>query len=205
MPLFKHKFIGTLAAGDQFSYQWHSNSIRDVDGAHAAAIIWNAALWNGATAGNGWKDHVTAGVSMTAVITSEITIATGFQTLRRETPQVIVGVASGNALPADVSLVVSLRSALANRSGRGRFYLPQPAASSLTSTGRVSADVVGDLMAALNGAWAGYNTGVDQPTIYSTTFRVMRNLVSFDVGDLFDTQRRRENKVTEVRSSLAMP
>jgi hypothetical protein len=205
MPLFLHKFSGLCAAGDQFSYQWYANSIRDIDTAHAAAIVWNQVLWNGATAGNGYKDHVTADVSMAAVITAEINVATGLQSFRRETGQVIAGAAGGNAMPADVALCVSLRSALANRSGRGRFYLPQPAAGSLTSTGRASADLVNDLIAALGLAWAGYNTGVDRPTIYSRTFRVMRNLVSFDVGDLFDTQRRRENKVTQVRVSAAMP
>ena len=205
MPLFKHRFVGRCAAGDQFSYQWYADSIRDIDTAHSAAIVWNQTLWNGATAGNGYKDHVTADVAMNTVITSEITLATGRQTLRRENGQLIAGVAAANALPADCALVVSLRSALATRSGRGRFYLPQPAASNLTSDGRATADLVTDLIAALSAAWAGYNTGVDRPVIYSPTFRVVRPLVTFNIGDLFDTQRRRENKVAEVRVGATMP
>jgi hypothetical protein len=205
MPLFKHRFQGALAAGDEFSYQWYSNEIRDIATAHGAALVWNQTLWNGSVAGNGFKDHCTVGVFMTSVITSEITPATGRQTLRRETAQVIAGVAAGNALPADCSLVVSLRTDLATRSGRGRFYLPQPAASNLTVDGGVAADLINDLMASLTAAWAAYNTGVDRPVIYSPTFRVSRNITSFNIGDRWDTQRRRENKVKEIRTTTAMP
>lgn len=205
MPLYRHRFVGRCAAGDQFSYQWHVSSIRDIDTAHAAVIVWNQNVWNGASAGNGWKDHVTADVAMNSVITSEINIPDGKQLARRETGQLIAGVAAGSALPADCAVVVSLRSALPQRTGRGRFYMPQPAASNLTADGRMTADLVNDLMASLTAAWAAYNTGVDRPVIYSTTFRVTRPLVSFNVGDLYDTQRRRENKVAEVRTTANMP
>lgn len=205
MTLYRHRFTGKCAAGDQFSYQWYANSIRTVDGAHTAAITWNQVLWDGATAGNGYKDHCTADVSMLGVITAEINVADGKQLQRRETGTVIAGVQAGNALPADASLVVSLRSALPQRTGRGRFYLPQPGASNMTTTGRVSADMQNDIVSALVAAWSGYDTGVDKPCLYSPTFRVIRALVTFNVGDLFDTQRRRENKVTELRVSANIP
>jgi hypothetical protein len=205
MPLHLHRFVGKCAAGDMFSYGWYANGIRDLDTAHNAAVLWNAALWNGATAGNGYKDHTTADVSMLRVITAEITPSTGYQTVRKDSDQVIAGVAAGNACPADVALVISLRTTLARRAGRGRFYLPQPAASQLTSTGRVLPDLIGDLIGALSAAWAAYNTATDRPVLYSRTAHTIRNLVSFDIGDLFDTQRRRENKLTEVRSSASMP
>lgn len=205
MPLYKHTFIGKCAAGDQFSYSWCANSIRDIDTAHAAVLVWNQTLWNGAVVGNGYKDHVTADVSMISVKTAELNMADGKQLALRQNGQVIAGVAAGNALPADVALVVSLRTAFPQVSGRGRFYLPQPAASQLTSLGKVAADIVSDTMASLTAAWAAYNTGVDRPVIYSPTFNLTRTLTSFDIGDLYDTQRRRENKVTEVRTTAAMP
>lgn len=205
MPLHLHRFIGTLAAGDQFSYGWHASGIRDIDLAHNAAILWNAALWNGATAGNGYKDHVTAGTAMTSVITVEKNPATNTQSFRRETTQLIPGVAAGSAAGADTALCVSLRTEFATRAGRGRFYLPQPAVSNITATGRVAADLVGDIMASLNAAWAAYNTATDRPVIYSAIFHTITEVTDFDIGDLFDTQRRRENKVTEVRQRLPMP
>jgi hypothetical protein len=104
-----------------------------------------------------------------------------------------------------VSLVISLRTDISNRRNRGRFYLPQPAASQTTATGRVLADLITDLGASLAAAWSGYNTASDRPVIYSRTGRTTRNIVSFNVGDLFDTQRRRENKLLEARTTTAMP
>lgn len=205
MAIYKHSFIGVCAAGDMFSYSWWANSIRSISDAHSAAIVWNQTLWNGASAGNGYKDHLTADVSMTSVKTAQINIADGKQLALRQNGQVIAGVAGGNALPADVAVVVSLRTDFPQRSGRGRFYLPQPAASQLTSVGKLAADLVNDTVSSLAAAWAAYNTGVDRPCIYSPTFRLTRNITSFDIGDLADTQRRRENKVTEVRVANNMP
>jgi hypothetical protein len=205
MPIYRHRFIGQCAAGDQFSYQWHANSIRSIADAHSAALAWNLALWNGATAGNGYKDHVTSDVQGLTVITAQINVADGRQLARRETGQVVIGLQAGNALPADVALCVSLRTDFPQVSGRGRFYLPQPNAANLTSNGKVAADFQNDVVAALTGAWAGYNTGVDRPCLYSPTFRITRDITSFNVGDLYDTQRRRENKITELRVVANMP
>lgn len=205
MPLYRHRFVGICAAGDEWSYQWYADSIRAIDAAHAAAIVWQQGVWLGATANNGWRDHVAVNVFTSSVITAQINVADGKQLLRRETGLTIAGVSAGNSLPADVALVVSLRTDLPQRTGRGRFYMPQPAASSLTLDGRVAADVVNDLDASLTAAWAGYNTGVDRPVVYSPTFRVTRPITSYNIGDLFDTQRRRENKVKEVRLTHVMP
>lgn len=205
MPLYQHRFSGHTSSNETFMYTWWANSIRSLADAHTAAQAWNALLWNGATAGNGYKDHVTANVGMDNVTTVTITQATGLQTARLDAAQAIPGVAAGAPFPADVALVISLRTQLANRQGRGRFYLPQPAASQTTATGRVLADLITDLGASLAAAWAGYNTTNDRPVIYSRTSKQIQNVTSFNVGDLFDTQRRRENKLLEARTVTAMP
>ena len=84
---------------------------------------------------------------------------------------------------------------------------PHLGASTAEATvgGRVQVDLVNDLMASLTAAWAAYNTASDRPVLYSRTDRLLRNIVSFNIGDLFDTQRRRENKVLETRVSAAIP
>lgn len=205
MPLYEHAFTGSTAEGETFTYTWWANSIRSLNDAHASAMGWNLTLWNGATAGNGLKDHVTAGVSMQSIKTITVDIATGLQSTRADTVQVMPGVAAGPALPGDVALVVSLRTALATRRGRGRFYLPQPAASQLAVTGRVLADFVTDLVASLTAAWSGYNTGLDRPVVYSRTGRSIQNITTFNIGDLYDTQRRRQNKLPETRLGNNMP
>lgn len=205
MALYQHRFIGHTADGDVFMYSWWADSTRTLANAQAAAVTWNATLWGGATAGNGLEDHVTAQVGMDLVTTVEITESSGLQTARVDTAQSLDGVAAGSALPADVALVVSLRTGLANRRGRGRFYLPQPAASQVTTNGRVLADFITDLGASLNAAWDAYNTATDVPVVYSRAARDTNVIVSFDIGDLYDTQRRRENSQVEARTSTVMP
>lgn len=107
-------------------------------------------------------------------------------------------------MPADVALVVSLRTSLANRRGRGRFYLPQPAALTLTAAGRYDPALQQELVDALEFAWNGY-TSVGDPVVYSRVNRSVQDITSFDVGDLFDSQRRRENALSESRITSAMP
>ena len=205
MPLYQHRFSGHTASNETFMYTWWANSIRSLADAQTAALAWNALLWGGATAGNGYEDHVTTNVGVDQVTTVTIDPLTGLQSARVDTAQNIDGVVVGNPMPADVALVVSLRSGLANRRGRGRFYLPQPAVANLTTDGRVIADLVTDLGSSLAAAWASYNTANDRPVIYSRTGRTFVNITSFNVGDLFDTQRRRENKLLEARTVTAMP
>lgn len=205
MPLYQHRFSGHTASNETFMYTWWANSIRSIADAQTAALAWNALLWGGATAGNGYEDHVTTNVGVDSVTTVLIDPLTGLQTSRVDTAQNLDGVVVGNPMPADVALVISLRSVLANRRGRGRFYLPQPGVVNLTADGRVVADLVSDLSASLAAAWASYNTTNDRPVIYSRAGRSFVNITSFNVGDLFDTQRRRENKLLEARTTTNMP
>lgn len=205
MPLYQHRFSGHTASNETFMYTWWAQSIRSIGDAQTAALAWNALLWGGATPGNGYEDHVTLNIGVDTVTTVLIDPLTGLQTSRVDTAQNLDGVVVGVPMPADVSLVVSLRTALANRRGRGRFYLPQPATANLTADGRVIADLIADLSASLAAAWASYNTTNDRPVVYSRAARSVQNITSFNVGDLFDTQRRRENKLLEARTVTAMP
>jgi len=205
MALYRHVFQGKCAAGDIFTYTWHADSVRTTSAAHSAAVVWNDTLWNGATVGNGYKDHVTADVAMQEVVTTQIDPLTGKGLSQARSGQSIAGVATGNALSADTALVVSIRTALPQRTGRGRFYLPQPAASNITSTGRWTADFINDIIAALTSAWAAYETVNDHLVIYSPTFHVTRDATGFNVGDLAGTQRRRENKIPPTRTSGTLP
>lgn len=205
MTLFYHRFTGALVAGDQFSYGWYSSSLRTLAAAQTAAVAWNATLWNGASAGNGYKDHCIPGTTMLNVTTIQVDITNNKQLARADTAQVIAGVAAGNPMPGDVALCVSTRSAIPRRDGRGRFYLPQPAASEMTAGGRVLADFVADVKASLLAAWTAYNSASDRPVLWGRTSHVQTSIVSYDIADLYATQRRRENKVIPARSSQAMP
>jgi hypothetical protein len=202
MALYQHRFRGALPSGDIFIFSWWANSIRTTANANAAASTWLTAFTGGAS---GFASKVTAGVVFNRVSTGLINPAGGGQTELAEATVNIPGTAAGNSLPPIVALVVSLRTALANRRGRGRLYLPPLASSSLTTLGKVSTTTVTDINTALTTAWTGYNTGTDRPVVYSRTSGTFQNITSFNIGDLFDTQRRRDSAVAETRASVNMP
>jgi hypothetical protein len=205
MPLYQHRFIGILASGDQFSFSWWSDNSLTIDSSHGNAITWAETLWNGQDTLPGYATLCSADVSIQRITTGEISPLTGQQQTLRESNVNIPGTSESSALPADVAIVVSLRSPVANRTGRGRFYLPQPTTNALTAVGRLDETAQSTIVDALTAAWTQANAAGENPVIYSRTQRATREITSFNVGDLFDTQRRRENALTENRVSAPMP
>jgi len=186
-------------------FTWWADSARSSGDAHAAAEAWVSALYAGATAGNGLEDHTATTVGLDSVTTVLVDAATGTQITRVDSALSIDGVSASNTLPSDNAVVVSLRTATPTRSGRGRFYLPPVTVTDVETTGRVLADLITDLSASLTTAWTGYNSASDTPVVYSRTQRLFRPVTSFDIGDLFDTQRGREDNLVEARTSASMP
>lgn len=205
MPLYQHRFRGTTAVGDIFVFSWWADDSRATGAANTAAAAWVTTLMQGVSAGNGLQDHLNTAVSIDMASTGLIDPATGLQSELVETPTTLPGLAAANPLPSDVALVVSLRTALANRRGRGRFYLPQLVVTDVTAEARVSADAVTDITSSLSLAWTGYNSATARPVVYSRTGRSTQDITSFDIGNLFDTQRRRENSAVEARQAAPMP
>lgn len=205
MPLYQHRFIGNLASGDVFSFSWWSETSLTIDSSHGNAITWAETLWNGQDTLPGYATLCSADVSIQRITTGEISPDTGQQQTLRESNVNIPGTSESSALPADVAIVVSLRSPVANRTGRGRFYLPQPTTDALTAVGRLDETAQDTIVDALLAAWTQANAAGENPVIYSRTQRATREINSFNVGDLFDTQRRRENALTENRVSAPMP
>jgi hypothetical protein len=205
MALYQHRFFGHTAGGENWMFTWWADSARSLASAQAAAVTWVQTLLNGATAGNGLEDHMATTVGLDGVTTVEITALTGHQVSREDTVVSHDGVSASNTLPSDVALVVSLRTATPTRAGRGRFFLPPLTVADVAADGRVTTDAVADIVASLTAAFTGYNSASDNPVVYSRSQRLSRNITSFDVGDLFDTQRGREGNLIQARTSAAMP
>lgn len=199
MPLFQLQYAGHTDEGETWNFSWWADSTGTVDTVAVVANDWLNAFWTG-----GYDGLCTAGVGVDQINTREIIQGTGQQIRLVQQSSALSGVATGNSFPADVSIVVSLRTLLANRSGRGRFYLPQPAVSTGTAGGRLTSAAQTALMAALLSGFTAASPQV-QPVVYSRTLRTFEAITTFNVGDLFDTQRRRENKLLEARVSNAMP
>lgn len=210
MPLYHHRFHGQTAGGDIFIFGWHSDSSEtSISVMQDAAVSWIDTLMAGATAGAGLQDYLNINTSITRVTTGEIALQSGQQQRVAESDHVVPGVGTANPLPGDVAVVTSLRTDRANRQGRGRFYLPQLSTDTVSADGSLDPAVQSDLLDSLLAAWQGYTVS-KTPVVYSRgsatdPTRFTTPVSTFNVGNLYDTQRRRENALTELRSSRTMP
>lgn len=132
-------------------------------------------------------------VQCTSLVTDMLDAA-GRNTTQDSTAVSLAGTGTGQCLPQRVCLVVSLRTAQATRAGRGRFYLPAPDATHLTTSGEfATADAISmaDQFASALSTMATtsspvvYHRGKDAGTVISRV----------EIGAVFGTQRRRTNKV----------
>lgn len=118
------------------------------------------------------------------------------------------GNTSGNPLPAEVAIVTSLRTTLAGASYRGRLYLPAPKASYLTSVGNLDPTALSAIVNAVAAGLTALNGdttyGTTNCVVYSRKLHTPTNIVSCDVGNVFDAQRRRRNSISEARTSVTI-
>lgn len=197
MAIFRHVISGTTP-GEIWTWTMHTDSTLEVDAAQAA---WTTAVSGYLEDGsppltNSFPTSVVATQTSTALLSG----ATGAQVTRRISAINIPGTSADEMLPYQIAVAVSLRTDLATRAGRGRFYLP-PVSTTLLADGRIPAanvellaDRSQDFLQALATA------GLD-PVIYHRASNDSTPVTSVDVGDVFDTQRRRRNSLIEVRES----
>lgn len=206
MTVYLHKYTGTLPAGDIFSVQWHSNSGAVIDTSHGNAVTWITDLWNGVGGAPGLHANYVAGVVVDKVTTTALNDVFPYRTiLTRETDVTLAGTDTGNSLPQDTSVVVSLRSGTSGRVGRGRMYLPAPTAGDLTAIGEFASTSITAFNASLAAAWAVVNPAGEQPIIFSRTTGSIRPIERWAIGNVFDRQKRRVNKVNTIRTFVNMP
>ena len=118
--------------------------------------------------------------------------------------------------PPQTSVVCSLRTATPTARGRGRLYWPALALPVDGTTLRIQAASVTSLAAgfrtyltsirtALNTAWFPGGPEHFDLAVYSPTDNTCRPVTTLQVGNTFDTQRRRRDALAESYTSLPYP
>ncbi len=102
-------------------------------------------------------------------------------------------------LPNQVALVITMRTATPGRRGRGRIYLPGGSVVGLLASGRISTFTRDQFVAAMSNALQLTATSGFRPVLF-TPGQPNRPITTVDAGDVYDTQRRRRNKLVESRS-----
>lgn len=198
MALFRHVASGT-APGEEWSWTLHTEgtgSTGDANTAFAAALT---AFYTG-----GFAALTTADVVTTQASTATIDPATDGQTTRVESVLSLAGSGAGEMLPFQCATVCTLVTALANRHGRGRFYLP-PLGALVLDGGRINTASMAGLATALGDFFDTLNTGGLSAVVRNRTQHISTPVVSARVGNVIDTQRRRRNQLIEVYSNIAVP
>jgi hypothetical protein len=195
-----HRFVASgTTPGETFSFTLHAESNLSTGDAATAFADALTAAW-----GAGMDDSTTADVDLTLASAATIDPATDGQITRAEVVLALTGVDAGEMLPFQCATVVSLLTASATRHGRGRFYLP-PLAVSTIDQGRISSAA----LAVLDTAWTAFfdslNTDGVTPVVRNRTGHISTTVTSARIGDVIDTQRRRRNKLTETYVVVAVP
>lgn len=121
------------------------------------------------------------------------------------------GTSTAKTLPGQVAITATLLTdAARGLASKGRFYLPAPTVDSVDVGGRIVASTLGVLQGAtgtlltnLNN-WPGLdvNGAPGRIQVHSATRAgAFRDVTSLSIGNRFDVQRRRANKVLEVRGT----
>jgi hypothetical protein len=121
------------------------------------------------------------------------------------------GADSANILPLENSIVVSLQTPRIGRKGRGRYYLPPATVSSVNADGLIDSTKLSALLANQVTFLEGMavNTGIIAgewalPIVTGSPWTQYGIVQSINIGNVFDTQRRRRRQQVEVRSSSAV-
>lgn len=205
MTIFRHEATGTLPDGETFTFGIHSEKpAGSLSGAHSA---WAAAiddLWNGtATPTDSIKQLYPSSIHIDEVVSTELDAISGRNLLQERTGVSLIGTGSGGALPQEVAVCVSLRTALPTRAGRGRFFLPSPILTTCV-TSRLASTPQGEILAAAALMLGDMNSATFTVVILHRSTMTTDDVVSVDVGDVFDSMRTRRDKLREVRVSAVL-
>lgn len=195
---YRHTMIWNLPSGEvaNCSVAWDPGTAlttpraADADDLEAQSL----ALWNGIK--GAYANVQYAGSRLALLSANNITLGT---LLRSITPVAATG--GGNPLPHEVAVVASLKSATYGRRGRGRIYLPPPAYGALTTTGRLDSTIRANMASQVATYLDFTPTNNLESVVASNADSDFKSIVTVEVGDVFDAQRRRRDQLVEVVSS----
>lgn len=201
MTLIQTVTSAILPSGELAEFTWWGDCLDLSDGV-AGYQAWADTL----AADSTWKGLFTSTTAFREGRVNEVDMATGVVLSAVTAGTAYAGTAVGGAIPPQCAEVITLRTARAGRSYTGRMYLPSFAGTSLATNGRISAPDyanAAESMAAALLEYVGAGPSNDV-VVYSRTLHDINVVTAIDCGDVFDTQRRRRDKLVEVRHSVGL-
>ncbi len=200
MTIYRHEASGALPDGETYTFGIHtSRAASTVEAAEAAWASAIADLWLGSAPPADAIGHLyPAAVTLVETVTTELDPVTGKNVAQVQSAHSLAGTGAGGALPQEVAVCVSLRTALPTRAGRGRFFLPSPILTTCVAS-RLDPDAQDSILNAAALMLGDMITSLFVPVIYHRTTKTSTVVTRVDVGDVFDSMRTRRDKLREVR------
>lgn len=198
MTLFHMTLEGTTNDGAWSFGVWTTNTGDDAAAALTKFQTAVAAMW-----ASGIDAFISDQIAYTAQKVVTVDQSTGKQIARADGAVTDAGADTGESLPPQVALAVTLRTALATRAGRGRIYLPPFAVSQVVNS-RMNATNKGTTLTAVKGMFDTLISDGHTPVLYGRTAHTVTPITTLALGDVFDTQRRRRDSYAETYTSTAV-
>lgn len=189
MAVFLHKMSGPGTAGDVWICTMHSSGAGSLATVHTAWSTFVQSIVTGSL-GAVW----TPAVSITSLSTVQLDPITGKQTAATSSGVALVGTASGTQPSPRDSIVLSKRTVVPTKAGRGRMYLPGPAGASIGTNGLLIGSVATTIANSIGNALTIFKS-TSQPVIFHKTTKTVDNITYVAVGTVLGTQTRRTNRV----------
>jgi len=189
---------GTTNDGTWSFGVWTTNTGDDAAAALTKFQTAAAAMW-----ASGIDAFISDQIAYTAQKVVTVDQSTGKQIARADGAVTDAGADTGESLPPQVALAVTLRTALATRAGRGRIYLPPFAVSQVVNS-RMNATNKGTTLTAVKGMFDTLISDGHTPVLYGRTAHTVTPITTLALGDVFDTQRRRRDAYAETYTSTAV-
>jgi hypothetical protein len=192
MTLYRHRIAGPGSAGDTWNTRFHSNGAASLAAVHTAFQTFVTAVMTNALAAM-WPNEF----SITELTTDQLDGVTGKNVAQTKSAVSLVGTGTGATPSPRDCLLVSLRTAVPTKAGRGRMYWLAPDSTHTTPTGLLNSTDATSLSNAFGNALTTFKV-TSQPVIA----HIKRGSVpTFDsitqvwISTTFANQRRRTNKV----------
>lgn len=200
MAIYRVTIFGHMQTGEQWNTTWHVQAVTG-QGAVVASTAADAitAAWSGVTSPTGRLDaYYTADLGVDGVRVEELD-GTGRHNVTQDiVPLTLVGTSTDELLPPNSAVAVSLRTDVPTKAGRGRNFLPSPVVTTVASQLLDTA-----VQTAIKNAWLrALNHMLDNSFpvgIFHRDTVGWDQVVTVDVGNVFDEMGSRRNQQDEIR------
>ena len=173
-----------------------------------AAAAWHTAfdlMWAGvASPADSILQFISVDASCVETVVNSVDASFRHNVEQVRTSESLAGTSMSENLPPQTSAIVSLRTALPTRAGRGRMFLPPMTTDVEVTTGVIDPTSADRISLAAEGMLQSLITSTYQPVIAHRQLGTTTNITSCNVPNVFGTQRRRTNKLVITRSNRVL-